>query len=99
MLWRRKPALGQATVTLTKGELAVQELNAEYPHVVLRGRARRHHGDWLVSLFLVNAQQKPSGRGDAYWLFQVERTLTTPLGDPVTTLRRTGAEEDPERGP
>jgi hypothetical protein len=55
MLWRRKPARGKATVALREGELAVQELNPDYPHVVLRGRARRHHGDWLVSLFLVNA--------------------------------------------
>jgi hypothetical protein len=83
MLWRRKPARGRATVTLREGELAVQELNPDYPHVVLRGRARRHRGDWLVSLFLVNAQQKPQGRGDAYWLFQVELRLATPNGDPA----------------
>lgn len=83
MLWRRKPAHGQATVTLKEGDLTVAELHPDYPHVVLRGRARRHHGDWLVSLFLVNAQQEPSGRGDAYWLFQVELKLTTPVGDPA----------------
>jgi hypothetical protein len=83
MLWRRKPAHGQATVTLKDGELAVQELNPDCPHVVVRGRARRYQGDWLVSLFLVNAQPKPSGRGDAYWLFQVELKLTTPAGDPA----------------
>jgi hypothetical protein len=83
MLWRRKPATGQATVTLQEGELPPQELNPDYPHVVLRGRARRHHGDWLVSLFLVNAQQKPQGRGDAYWLFQVELKLATPNNEPA----------------
>lgn len=83
MLWRRKPARGQGTVILREGELAVQELNPDYPHVVLRGRARRYHGDWLVSLFLVNAQQKPQGRGDAHWLFQVELRLTAVDRDPV----------------
>jgi hypothetical protein len=87
MLWRRKPARGQATVLLKEGELAVQELNSDYPHVVLRGRARRHHGDWLVSLFLVNAQHKAPGRGDAYWLFQVEFKLTTPDREPVSLPR------------
>jgi hypothetical protein len=51
--------------------------------VILRGRARRHHGDWLLSLFLINAQHKPSGRGDAYWLFQVELKLATPAGEPA----------------
>lgn len=79
----RQPARGQATVLLEEGELAVQELNAGYPRVVLRGRARQHRGDWLVSLFLVNAQHKPSGRGDAYWLFQVEFKLTAPDREPV----------------
>jgi hypothetical protein len=83
MLWRRKPAHGRATVTLREGEIAAQEPNSDYPHVVLRGRARRHRGDWLVSLFLVNAQQKPSGRGDAYWLFQVELKLTAPDHEPA----------------
>ena len=83
MLWRRKPAHGQATVTLREGELAAQELNPDCPHVVLRGRARRYRGDWLVSLFLVNAQQKPSGRGDAYWLFQVQLKLTASDQEPA----------------
>ena len=27
--------------------------------MLLRGRARRHDGNWLVSLFLVNAQPRP----------------------------------------
>ena len=59
-VWQRVPVHGSATVTLTEGGLGPEQLNAEYPQVVLRGRARRHDGNWLVSLFLVNAQPRPS---------------------------------------
>ena len=43
-----------------RAELGPEQLNSEHPQVVLRGRARRHDGHWLVSLFLVNAQPRPS---------------------------------------
>ena len=56
---------------------------AEYPQVLLRGRARRHEGNWLVSLFLVNAQPRPSTLPDSAWLFQVRLVLTGPDGGPV----------------
>ena len=83
MLWRRKPARGQATVTLHEGDIEPQKLNDDYPGVLLRGRARRHDGNWLVSLFLVNAQPKPPALRDTAWLFQVELTLKGQEGNPV----------------
>ena len=51
--------------------------------MLLRGRARRHEGNWLVSLFLVNAQPRPSTLPDSAWLFQVRLVLTGPDGGPV----------------
>jgi len=83
MLWRRKPARGQATVTLHEGNIGPHKLNDDYPGVLLRGRARRHDGNWLVSLFLVNAQPKPPALRDTAWLFQVELTLKGHEGNPV----------------
>ena len=70
-------------ITLAEGDLGPQPLNADHPQVVVRGRARRHSGNWLVSLFLVNAQPRPSSLPDAAWLFQVELTLTGPGSEPV----------------
>ena len=82
-VWQRVPVHGAARITLADGELGPQQLNSEYPQVLLRGRARRHEGNWLVSLFLVNAQPRPSTSPDSAWLFQVRLALTGPDGGPV----------------
>ena len=82
-VWQRVPVHGSARITLADGELGPQQLNSEYPQVLLRGRARRHEGNWLVSLFLVNAQPRPSTLPDSAWLFQVRLVLTGPDGGPV----------------
>ena len=74
---------GSATVTLAEGGLGPEQLNSEHPQVVLRGRARRHDGHWLVSLFLVNAQPRPATTPDTAWLFQVRLAVTGPEQAPV----------------
>jgi hypothetical protein len=83
-VWRRQPAHGTTSIVLREGDLVPEKpLNADHPQVVVRGRARRHDGNWLVSLFLVNAQPRPSSLPDSAWLFQVELTLTGPGDEPV----------------
>jgi hypothetical protein len=77
-VWQRVPVHGSSQVPLAVGELGPFQVNAEYPQVVLRGRAHRHEGNWLVSLFLVNAQARPAALPDSAWLFQVKLTLTGP---------------------
>jgi hypothetical protein len=42
------------------------------PDVVVRGRARKLDGRWLVSLFLENRQPDPRKRDAKPWIFQVE---------------------------
>lgn len=78
MVWRRLPIRGRTTITLTEGELAPCSLHPDYPKVVVRGRALRHDGNWLVSMFIVNAQPRPSSLRDSAWLFQVELVLAGP---------------------
>jgi hypothetical protein len=41
MIWRRRPAHGRATITLTGGDLEPKAPHPDYPQVVVRGRARR----------------------------------------------------------
>jgi hypothetical protein len=82
-VWQRVPVHGSATIPLTEGDLGAHQVNAEHPQVVVRGRARRHGGNWLVSVFLVNAQAQPSALPDSAWLFQVALTLTAPDRVPV----------------
>jgi hypothetical protein len=83
MLWRRKPTRGQVTFALRDGDIEPSKFNDEYPEVLLRGRARRHDGNWLISLFLVNAQPKPAALRDTAWLFQVELAIKGPDGEAV----------------
>jgi hypothetical protein len=78
LVWQRVPVHGSARITLAEGELGPEQLTTEYPQVLLRGRARRLHGHWLVSLFLVNAQPRPARNPDSGWLFQVQMALTAP---------------------
>jgi len=71
-VWRRVPMGGTVTVPLVAGELAAQAPSPDQREVVVRGRARRHGDNWLVSLFLENQQAQPASRAAASWLFQAE---------------------------
>src|SRR5580704_17693935 len=53
------------------------------PTIPRSSSAAGHDGNWLVSIFLVNAQPPPSSLRDSAWLFQVELALTGPDGAAV----------------
>ncbi|MFD9876642.1 DISARM system helicase DrmA [[Kitasatospora] papulosa] len=68
-VYHRVPCSGDVMVKLVEGALAPQPVHSrDFPHIVVRGRARRHEGSWLVSLFLVNGQENKPGSG--HWMFQ-----------------------------
>ncbi len=77
-VWHRQPFARALVVDLSEdGPIEAQQVFAEeFPGVVVRGRARKHEGDWLVSLFLVNGQQNKDNSGSRYWLFQAGMTVT-----------------------
>ncbi|MFC6080441.1 DISARM system helicase DrmA [Sphaerisporangium aureirubrum] len=70
MIWRRLPMSGTGGVRLHEGKLGPVHLNGDQPEIVVEGRARRHEGGWLVSLFLVNTQTWPKTRRAERWIFQ-----------------------------
>ncbi len=75
--------------------MAPWSLRGEQPEIVVRGRVRKHDGNWLVTLFLVNAQQGDVGRSDA-WVFQARMSASAPGGEPVSLrrpLRTTGGDQ------
>ncbi|PSL56568.1 helicase-like protein [Saccharothrix carnea] len=82
-VWRRVPLKGTVTVALAEGQLVPMAVVAEAPDVVVRGKARRHGSDWLVSLFLENRQPRGNGRASADWLFQAELSAAAPGGAEV----------------
>jgi hypothetical protein len=76
LVWKRTPMGGAETVRLREGALRTFAPDAEQPGAVVRGRARRVDGDWLVTLFLVNGQPEPPRLRDHAWLFQVELAVS-----------------------
>ncbi|HWE91876.1 MAG TPA: DISARM system helicase DrmA [Pseudonocardiaceae bacterium] len=89
-VWKREQRFGMATIRLTDGLLEPVSPDPDYPDVVVRGRARRHRGDWLVSIFLDNQQHAPGPRRAdkaPAWLFQVTLSATGPDGRSVFVPR------------
>lgn len=87
-------------VTLTEGDIAAMPADAEQPDVVLRGRVRKLHGDWVVSLFLVNAQSTATRRPkDDELVFQPELEVAAADGSAAfrKRLRRSNTAEDEQR--
>ncbi|MFY1696862.1 DISARM system helicase DrmA [Solwaraspora sp. WMMA2101] len=82
-VWQRQSHGGTITVVLAEGPLPPQALDPDQPDIVVRGRARRRDGRWLISLFLEN-RQRPGARRDASsWIFQVELSATGDGDQPV----------------
>ncbi len=79
LLWRRVQQGGTVRVQLAEGLLLPLAPDPDQPDVVVRGRARRHNGNWLVSVFLENGQSQPNrSRHPPSWIFQVQLSATGP---------------------
>ncbi len=87
-LWQRHPAGGSLTVPLVEGELGSLVPDPAQPEVVVRGRCRRTPNCWLVTLFLVNAQQPVPSNIDERWLFQIELSAAAVDGSPAFVGRQ-----------
>jgi hypothetical protein len=98
MVWKRYPMGGKSlAVPLVAGDIAAMPADTEQPDVVLRGRVRKLDGDWLVSLFLVNAQLTATRRPkDDELVFQPELQVSAADGSAVfhKRTRRSAAPDD-----
>ena len=80
--WQRTAVTGSLVVDLVPGAVGPIEVAAsEHPGVLLQGEVTRQGDAWLVSLFMVNAQE--SDKRDSTWLFQAGFEVTG-TGDPVS---------------
>lgn len=86
LVWRREPLSGTATIPLRSGEVKPTSLTDDQLEVVVRGRIRKHEGNWLITLFLVNAQRGEMNNNEK-WIFQARLSAAGPDGAPVF-LRR-----------
>ena len=85
-VWRRAQVAGHAVIKISEGEILPQTLTAEQPQIMVRGRARRFQGDWLISLFLINGQ--PDTPGPKNWIFQAELAVHGAEGEAPFKPRR-----------
>jgi hypothetical protein len=76
-MWRRVQQGGTVRLRLTEGLLDPQAPVPDQPDAVVRGHARKHNGNWLVSLFRENRQSEPDRRRHApSWIFQAQLSAT-----------------------
>ncbi len=92
-VWKQIPAGGKAvSVSLRAGEIHSMALDPAQPEVILHGRIRKLADDWVVSLFLVNAQPMSSRNPkDDELLFQPELEVASADGAAVFQKRRPAA--------
>ncbi|MDQ3770273.1 MAG: helicase, partial [Actinomycetota bacterium] len=93
-VWRREPCGGRPRrIKLRDGDLDELTPDPDHPEITVRGRARAHGGQRLVTLFLVNGQLEPDQDKDAAWLFQAELRIEAPGGRAAFVSRRPPGQE------
>ncbi len=99
-VWKRRQIEGTSpAIALQDGRLEPWRPSSDFPDVSVQGIVRRQAGHWIVTLFLVNAQEEPKLLRDQAWLFQPELVVTGPDHAPIFRKRMDGgdlARPDPE---
>lgn len=89
-VWKRVPVeMLSPAIALTPGRMKRWVPNPNYPDVYVDGLFRQRNGEWVITLFLVNAQEEPKKLRDMAWLFQPELTVSAPDGAAIFRRRRT----------
>jgi hypothetical protein len=89
MVWKRFQFENtSAPITLKHGRMKRWVPNPNYPEVYVDGLLRQRGQEWVITLFLVNAQAEPKKLRDTAWLFQPELTVTSPDGEAIFRRRR-----------
>lgn len=95
-VWKRYPRGGSVTVSLKEGPLSPLAPDAEFPDIYVRGQIRKRNTHFIVTLFLVNAQEELRPK-DQYHIFQPKLTATSVDGHAVFCKRvTTGTNNDLE---
>src|SRR5262249_50919615 len=87
-IWKRTQVEGVVEVSLQPGNLKPQPPCDEQPEVTLQGVVRARGHEFVVTLFLVNAQEEPDRLKDEKWLFQPEMIIEDSSEGAVFIRRR-----------
>jgi hypothetical protein len=96
-VWKRYQRSGVITLKLDKATLKPTSVNDDFPNIYVRGQVRKRDHGIIVTLFLVNGQEKGRPK-DEYHLFQPELIVTDPDGAAIFCRRMTrkpSAKADP----
>jgi hypothetical protein len=88
-VWKRVPSGGTRAFPLTEGPITPFAIDPVCPDVLVKGIVRPvlPKGDRLVTLFLINDQEKPEELPDSAWLFQPELMVRGKENQPVFRRR------------
>jgi len=87
--WKRIPSGGKSLVPLVDGKIGPKVPDPDCPRITIQGTIRPPlpSGDRLITVFLVNDQEKPELNQDEAWLFQPEIVLRHPEGKAIFRRR------------
>lgn len=88
-VWKRHQVDNLSTpISLQPGRMQRWVPLPSCPDVYVDGLFRQRDNEWVITLFLVNAQPEPAKLRDVAWLFQPELTVTSPDGAAIFRRRR-----------
>ena len=91
-VWKRYPRGGTVEIALREGAIGAVAPDEEFPDVYLQGQIRNRDGHWIVTLFLINAQEEARPK-DASHIFQPVLTVESAEGKAVFRKRATVSSE------
>ncbi|MFO0905843.1 MAG: hypothetical protein U0939_22740 [Pirellulales bacterium] len=95
-VWKRYTRGGSVTIPLKDGPLKPQAPDSQFPDVYIQGQVRQRSTHFIVTLFLVNAQEAVRPK-DEYHIFQPKLSVSGEKGQAVFCKRSTiGSNDDLE---
>jgi hypothetical protein len=95
-VWQRYPRGGSDTMSLTDGRIKPMSLDPEFPDIQIQGQIRKRNTHYIVTLFLVNAQEDLRPK-DEFHIFQPKLRVTGEDGQAIFCKRSTvGSKDDLE---
>jgi hypothetical protein len=96
-VWQRYNRGGMVEIPLTDGPIKATAADAEFPDIYLQGQIRKRDSHWVVTLFLINAQEAVSKNKDEVHVFQPVVTVEAVDGTAIFRKRMTvGSTDDIE---
>lgn len=88
LVWKRYARGGSLSITLKDGPISATPPDEEFPDIYIRGQIRKRNTHYVITLFLVNAQEELRPK-DEYHIFQPKLKVSDIHGKAVFCKRAT----------